>query len=139
MDEAAPVSAGAVQDALRQLIADATAHATTHASVAEMRRDFEALKVLIDRHLAESERHRATTERALEDLRAAFARIEAEMKRLADAKAALAAIETERTTQAVRTATISEARWKERAAILATAAGFVGLVLKELIQWARKP
>lgn len=143
MDEAPAASASALQEAMRQILADATAtatvNATTHTHVAEMRREQGELRARLDRHLAESERDRADTEQAMGELRAMVARIEAEVKRLADAKAALAAIERERIDHAAKVATLTEARWKERWAPLATGTGVIVLVVKEVIEWLRKP
>lgn len=138
-DEAPATGTSALQDAVRQLLAEQQANAQTHAHIAEMRRSFEVVGARLDRHLAESERDRADTEQALGELRASFARIEAEVKRLADAKTAQVELERARVAREVETATVAAARWKERATMWAGIAGVVGLIAKEVVEWLRKP
>lgn len=128
-EAAASTSAGALQDALRKLLAEVSAQANTAAKVDNLVAAITAQTTRLDRHLqesAEAEQHRATQVREMSELRA-------DLKRLADAKAAEVAVARERLEREAKAATEAETRWKGRAAPLGALLVALALLAERLI------
>lgn len=123
-----------MQEALRTLIAESGARQ----AVAELRADLERLRERVERHLAEADKDRTDAERDRAELRAMLNRLEAELRRVADAHSAAAAVTTEQHKRSIADAESRAARWKERAAMVAAVGGVIGLAVKEVIQWLRR-
>ena len=141
MTDEAPIdrTTTALQEAMRQMLAEAGTVAAMQAAIGEMRGDLARLKERVEAHLADAAKDRDAFDTARDELRAALARLEADLRRFADAQAALAALEKARSDRDLADAAKAEARWKERGAMLATAAGVVALIAKEVVSWLRQP
>ena len=141
MTDEAPIdrTTTALQEAMRQMLAEAGTVAAMQAAIGEMRGDLDRLKERVEAHLSDAAKDRDAFDTARDELRAALARLEADLRRFADAQAALAALEKARSDRDLADAAKAEARWKERGAMLATAAGVVALIAKEVVSWVRQP
>lgn len=141
MTDEAPIdrTTTALQEAMRQMLAEAGTVAAMQAAIGEMRGDLARLKERVEAHLSDAAKDRDAFDTARDELRAALARLEADLRRFADAQAALAALEKARSDRDLADAAKAEARWKERGAMLATAAGVVALIAKEVVSWVRQP
>ena len=141
MTDEAPIdrTTTALQEAMRQMLAEAGTVAAMQAAIGEMRGDLARLKERVEAHLSDAAKDRDAFDTARDELRAALARLEADLRRFADAQAALAALEKARSDRDLADAARAEARWKERGAMLATAAGVVALIAKEVVSWVRQP
>lgn len=136
MDET-PAESSGIQEALRVAMTEMLAHAATGARVEESIRVGGLLITKIDRVLAENERDRADWEKDRGELRAAIARMEADLKRFADAKAALAQVEATQQQRAEAEAAAAETRWRARIAPAAAAIGVLLLILERLMDRLR--
>lgn len=132
-------------DAMRAMVDEIRTAAATGAKVDAMVAQQQAHFAKIDRHLADSDRDRADFEAALAECRALGARLEADLRRMADAAAGAAAAEKARTEAVVRESTTKEAAWKEQGAALKfqgerwlALTGVVLLLLERVVTWLAK-
>lgn len=129
-DEAPAVaSTAAMQDALRGLLAEMSAHAGTAAKVDGLVAAVHAQTARLDQHLRES----AAAELDRAALAREVAEIRVDLKRLADAKVAAVTYERERLDREAKAATEAETRWKGRAAPLGALLIALALLAERLI------
>ena len=125
-------------DAMRAMFAELHTAAATGAKVDGLAAQLQAHGAKLDRHLSESERDRADFEAALAEIRTLGARMESDLRRMADAAAGAAAAEKARTEAVVRESTTKEAAWKEQGARWAALTGVVLLLLERAAAWLAK-
>lgn len=125
-------------DAMRAMFAELHTAAATGAKVDGLAAQLQAHFAKLDRHLADSDRDRADFEAALAECRALGARLEADLRRLADAAAGAAAAEKARTDAVVRESTTKEAAWKVQGERWLALTGVVLLLLERLATWLAK-
>ena len=125
-------------DAMRAMFAELHTAAATGAKVDGLAAQLQAHFAKLDRHLTDSDRDRADFEAALAECRALGARLEADLRRLADAAAGAAAAEKARTDAVVRESTTKEAAWKVQGERWLALTGVVLLMLERLATWLAK-
>ena len=141
MNDEAPIDrqASALQETVRQILAEASTTATMQANISELRRDVTDLTKHFLEYIAQAKKERDLQEVTKQEQRAIDAQLQADLKRLSDAQSAVAALEKARLEREIAASDKSAARWRDRGAIIATAATTLVLVVKEIIAWAKSP